>query len=151
MPGQTYAGAWDVSAQSQVAGIVATVNGSFGYVYFNSAGVVNLVPAGTAYAGVYSLTVQMVITTSFVTNTEVALAFGWTDPDQASTLTLTTAAKTAGTYLPATAGGSITALVNNSQIFSSTGATAITFTPSVTGTAATAGAAWLVIVLERLV
>ena len=151
MPGQTYSGSWDASAQSQVPGIVAVINGSFGYTYFNSAGVVNLVPAGTAYAGIYNISAQLVITTSFVTNTEVTMAFGWTDPDQATTLTLTTAAKTAGTYLPATAGGAITALVNNSQILYSTGATAITFTPNVTGSAATAGIAYIVIVVERVV
>jgi hypothetical protein len=150
MPGQTYAGSWDASAQSQVPGIVASIVGSFPYTYFNSAAQVILVPAG-AGAGLYELNVQMVITTSFVTNTEVVLTFGWTDADQASSLALTTAAKTAGTYLPATAGGSITALVNNAMIFYSTGVAAITFTPSVSGTAATAGVAQVNIVLERLV
>lgn len=129
--------------------IVAAVNANSAFGVFNTAAAVTLAPAG-APAGIYRLTAQLVITTSFVTNTEVVMAFGWTDADQASTLTLTTAAKTAGTYLPATAGGAITALVPNSQTFYSTGATAITYTPSVTGTAATAGAAQVSIVLERL-
>jgi hypothetical protein len=150
MPGQTYSGAWDSSAQSQTPGIVASVNASLPYSVFNSAALVNLVPS-TAPAGLYRLTVAMVITTSFVTNTEVVLTFGWTDADQASTLTLTTAAKTAGTYLPASLGGSITSMANNELVFYSNGTAAITYTPSVTGTAATAGVAQLNITIERLV
>ena len=150
MPGQTYSGSWDQSAQSQVAGIVALISGSFPFSYFNSAAVVTLVPALASLAGLYRLTVAMVITTSFVTNTEITLAFGWTDADQATVLTMTTAAKTAGNYLPATSGGAISAMVSNDQIFYSTGAAAITFTPNVTGSAATAGVAQLNIILERL-
>jgi hypothetical protein len=137
------------NANISQAQIVAAVNTNSGFAVFNAATPVTLVPAG-APAGIYRLTAQLVITTSFVTNTEVVMAFGWTDADQATTLTLTTAAKTAGTYLPATAGGTITALVPNSQTFYSTGAAAITYTPSVTGTAATAGAAQVSIVVERL-
>jgi hypothetical protein len=129
--------------------LVAVVNANSGFAVFNSAAAVTLLPA-TAPAGIYRLTAQLVITTSFVTNTEVVMTFAWTDADQATSLVLTTAAKTAGTYLPATAGGSITALVPNSQTFYSTGAAAITYTPSVSGSAATAGAAQVSIVLERI-
>jgi hypothetical protein len=150
MPGQTYQGSYDASAQTQIPGIVAAVSGSFNYGTFNTATAVTLLPLSSP-AGFYRLTVAMVITTSFVTNTEVVITFGWTDADQATTLALTTAAKTVGTYLPATMGGTITALVNNSMTFYSAGTAAVTYTPSVTGTAATAGAAQLNIVLERLI
>jgi hypothetical protein len=134
---------------STAATVVGVVNGNYGFAVFNAGAVVNLAPT-TAPSGIYRLTAQLVITTSFVTNTEITMAFGWADADQATTLTLTTAAKTAGTYLPATAGGTISALVNNSQTFYNVTGTAITYTPGNTGTAATAGAAQVSIVLERL-
>ena len=129
--------------------VVGAVSGNFAYGVFNTATAVNLAPA-TAPAGIYRLSFQLIITTSFVTNTEVTMAFGWTDADQASTLTLTTAAKTAGTYLPATSGGTITAATLSSILFNSAGTAAITYTPGVTGSAATAGAAQVSVVLERL-
>lgn len=129
--------------------IVGAVNASSGFAVFNTAAAVTLAPAG-APAGIYRLTAQLAITTTFVTNTAVKMAFGWTDAQQATTLTLTGGALTAGTYLPATAGGTITALVNTSQTFYSTGVAAITFTPGVTGSAATAGVAQVSVVLERL-
>jgi hypothetical protein len=126
-------------------------NAAVGFGVFNTAAAVTMVAAATANAGIYRLSYQLIITTSFVTNTELTLAFGWTDADQATTLTLTTAAKTAGAYLPATSGGTITASTLQTSIFSSTGAAAITWTPNVTGSAATAGVAQVSIVLERLV
>jgi hypothetical protein len=129
--------------------VVGAVNGNFGYAVFNTAAAVNLAPA-TAPAGIYRLSFQLIITTSFVTNTEVTMAFGWTDADQASTLTLTTAAKTAGNYLPASSGGTITAATLSSILINSAGTAAITYTPGVTGSAATAGAAQVSVILERL-
>lgn len=131
--------------------IVYGYNVALGFAAFNAAAATTMVAAATANAGIYRLSYQLIITTSFVTNTELTLAFGWTDADQATTLTLTTAAKTAGAYLPATSGGTITASTLQTSIFSSTGAAAITWTPNVTGSPATAGVAQVSIVLERLV
>ena len=131
--------------------IVYGYNASVAYGIFNTAAAVTMVAAATGNAGIYRLSYQLIITTSFVTNTEITLAFGWTDADQATTLTLTTGAKTAGNYLPATSGGTITAATLQTSIFSSTGAAAITWTPNITGSSATAGAAQVSIVLERLV
>lgn len=107
------------------------------YTVFNSATPVNLL--ASAPAGRYRASIYLVITTTFVTNTEVTITIGWTDEKQAQTYVLTTSALTAGTY----AAGTIT--------LSSAASDAITYTPGVTGSAATAGAASFYIVLERLV
>jgi hypothetical protein len=139
-----------LQGQGQPA-IVYAYNAAVGFAVFNTGATVTMVAAATANAGLYRLSYQMIVTTSFVTNTEMTLAFGWTDADQASTLTLTTAAKTAGNYLPASSGGTITASTLQTSIFSSTGAAAITWAPAVTGSAATAGVTQVSIVLERLI
>jgi hypothetical protein len=131
--------------------IVYGFNAAVGFAVFNAAAAVTMVAAAIANAGIYRLSYQLIVTTSFVTNTEMTLLFNWTDADQATALTLTTGAKTAGAYLPATSGGTITAATLQTFVFSSTGAAAITWTPNVTGSAATAGVAQVSIVLERLV
>lgn len=104
---------------------------------FNTAAPVTLVPAAAGNAGTYRVSVYFVITTSFVTNTTEVITLGWTDDQGArtSTVSLTTAAGQ---------NGALTQLVRN------TGAAAITYTPSVTGTAATAGAAAFSVIAERL-
>lgn len=120
-------------------GIVASVNlATQAYGVFNTAAAVNLL-AAAAPAGTYRVSIYLIITTSFSTNTEVTLTIGWTDDDTAQTVTYTTGAKTAGTTLV------------GSQLLRSTGAAAVTYTPNVTGSAATAGAASFSVVLERLI
>lgn len=118
--------------------VVAAVSASLGFAVFNTAAAVNLLPA-TAPAGTYRVSLYMVTTTTFVTNTEEVITFGWTDDDQAQTLAFTTGALTAGTTLV------------GSQLIRSAGTAAITYTPSKTGTAATAGVNALSIVVERLI
>lgn len=109
-----------------------------GFAIWNSAAAVNLAPA-TAPAGTYRISLYLVITTTFVTNTAVVATFGWTDDQGARTLVVTGAALTAGTTMI------------GSQLIRSAGTAAITYTPSVTGSAATAGNASVSAVAERLI
>lgn len=120
------------------AAVVAAVSASLGFAVFNTAAAVNLA-AAAAPAGTYRVSIYMVTTTAFVTNTEETITIGWTDDDQAQTVTYTTTAKTAGNVLV------------GSQLIRSTGVAAITYTPNVTGSPATAGVASLSVVLERLI
>ena len=115
MPGSTVAtlvkqGAFDADLENQIntnfsnlnsttAGIVASVSSSLGFAVFNAAAAVNLV-AATGPAGTYRVTLYGVTTTTFVTNTEETITFGWTDDNGANTVVYTTTAKTAGTLLP---------------------------------------------------
>lgn len=124
--------------------IVAGVSASLGFAVFNAAAAVALVPTGGP-AGTYRFTLYGVTTTTFVTNTEETITLGFTDDDEAETVVWTTAALTAGTKLPP-----VSSTVSNSVTFRSTGSAAITYTPNVTGSAATAGAMAVSIVLERL-
>ena len=114
---------------------------------FNTGSAVTMLASTGTPAGFYRVTFNLVVTTTFVTNTAITLAFGWTDKQAARTLTLTGAALTAGTQLPAFSG---TAVAPTDFSFYSTGTAAITYTPAKTGTAATAGAAWIAVTLERL-
>lgn len=130
----------NISAANNTApGIVNTINlATQGFAVWNTAAAVNLA-AATAPVGTYRLTMYLTITTTFVTNTAVVATFGWTDDQGARTLVITGGALTAGTTMVA------------SQLIRSAGTAAITYTPSVTGSAATAGAASVSAVLERLI
>ena len=123
--------------------IVFQQNSSLAFGTFNTGAAVTM---ETGTAGFYRVSFNLMITTTFVTNTAVTLAFGWTDDQGARTLTLTGAALTAGTGIPAL---NTTAVVPNSFNIHTTSA-AITYTPAKTGSSATAGAAWVSIILERL-
>ena len=125
------------------APIVFQQNSSLAFGTFNTGAAVTM---ETGTAGFYRISFNLMITTTFVTNTAVTLAFGWTDDQGARTLTLTGAALTAGTGIPAL---NATAVVSNSFVIHTTSA-AITYTPAKTGSSATAGAAWVSIVVERL-
>lgn len=118
--------------------ITAAVSASLGFAVFNAAAPVTLVPI-TSVAGTYRISLYGVTTTTFVTNTEETITFGWTDDQGARTLVLTTAALTAGTTLI------------GSQLIRSTGAAIVTYTPAVTGASATAGAMAVSIVVEQLI
>jgi hypothetical protein len=118
--------------------VVAAVSASLGFAVFNAAAPVTLVPT-TAATGTYRVSLYGVTTTTFVTNTEETIQFGWTDDQGARTLTFTTAALTAGTTLV------------GSQLIRSVTGNAVTYTPNVTGSAATAGAMAVSIVVEQLI
>ena len=126
-----------------VAPVIFLQNSSLAFGTFNTGAAVTM---ETGTAGFYRVSFNLMITTTFVTNTAVTLSFGWTDDQGARTLTLTGAALTAGTGIPAL---NATAVVSNSFVIHTTSA-AITYTPSKTGSSATAGAAWVAISLERL-
>jgi hypothetical protein len=125
--------------------IVYSYSASTGFAVFNAAAAVNM-QAATAPAGTYRFTLYGVTTTTFVTNTEETIVLGYTDDSAANTVTYTTAAKTAGTLLPP-----LSSTVSNSLTFRSNGTAAITWTPAVTGSNATAGVMAISILLERLV
>jgi len=118
--------------------ITAAVSASLGFAVFNAAVAVTLVPT-TAATGTYRISLYGVTTTTFVTNTEETITFGWTDDQGARTLVLTTGALTAGTTL-----------IGDQLIRSVTG-NAVTYTPNVTGSAATAGAMAVSILVEQLI
>lgn len=118
--------------------LVYASSASYGYAVFNTAAAVNMQPS-TVATGLYRYSLYMVVTTSFSTNTEMTITAGWTDADQAQTLTSTTGAKTAGTTLVA------------QQLLQVVTGAAVTWTPAVTGSNATAGAATVAITLERLI
>lgn len=113
-----------------------------GFAVFNTATPVTLVAAGAGNAGTYRVSVNLIITTTFVTNTQVQIQVKATDDAALQTFTTITTSITAG------AAGSD---VQSTTFFRSTGATAVTYTPSVTGTAATAGVASFSVVVERLI
>lgn len=123
--------------------IVYSLSTSLGFAVFNTGAAVNMLPA-TAPAGTYRISLYGVTTTAFVTNTEETITFGWTDDDQAQTIVITTTAKAAGTITPAT-----TAV--NSWMIRSNGTAAVTYTPAVTGSNATAGVMAVSILVERLI
>lgn len=118
--------------------IVAAVSSSLGFAVFNTAAAVTLVPT-TAATGTYRISLYGVTTTTFVTNTEEVITFGWTDDQGARTVAYTTSALTAGTTLI------------GSQLVRSVTGNAVTYTPSVTGSAATAGAMAVSILVEQLI
>lgn len=126
------------SAGFGAAQVVAAVNASLAFGIWNTGAAVNLLPT-TVPTGTYRISLYLVTTTTFVTNTEEVVTFGWTDDDQAQTLAFTTSAKTAGTTL-----------VGSQLIRVVTGA-AVTYTPTVTGSGATAGVNAVSIVVERLI
>ena len=117
---------------------VYTLSASLGFAVFNAAAAVNMLPT-TVPTGTYRVSLYLVTTTTFVTNTEEKITFGWTDDDQAQTLTFTTSAVTAGTTLV------------GSQLIRVVTGTAVTYTPAVTGSNATAGVNAVSIVVERLI
>jgi hypothetical protein len=109
-----------------------------GYASFNSAAAVTLLAAGHP-AGLYSVTIYAVLTTAFVTNTTWNFSLGFTDDYQAqSPVAFTSSTLTIGTILQGT------------YQLRSTGATALTYTPGKTGSAATAGAVQFSIIVQRL-
>jgi hypothetical protein len=108
-----------------------------GFAVFNTGAAVSLLPAG-APAGTYRISFYVVITTLFVTNTAIVMTVGWTDDGAAQTLAVTGGALTVGTTLI------------GSQLIRSTGSAAITWTPTKTGSAASAGAAAISVTLERI-
>jgi hypothetical protein len=122
--------------QPQIVAIVN--NAAIGYAVFNSAAAVNLLPT-TAPTGTYRISLYMVPTTTFATSTEEVITFGWTDDDKAQTVAYTSSAQTAGT------------ITIGSQLVRFVTGTALTYTPSVTGSSATAGVMAVSIVVERLI
>jgi hypothetical protein len=125
--------------------VVYSYSASVGFAVFNGGAAVNML-AATAPAGTYRFTLYGITKTTFVTNTEETITLGWTDDDAAETVVWTTAALTAGTQLPP-----VSSTVSNSVTFRSNGTAAVTWTPAVTGSNATAGAMAISIVLERLI
>lgn len=123
---------------ANVPGIVATVSASLGFAVFNSAVAVNLLPT-TLPTGTYRISLYMVPTTSFATSTEEVITFGWTDDYQAQTVAYTSSAQTHGT------------ITIGSQILRAVTGAALTYTPSQTGSSATAGVMAISIVVERLI
>jgi hypothetical protein len=121
--------------------IVGTANlTAQGFAVFNSATPVTLVASGAGNAGTYRASLYLVISTTFVTNTTVNISLGYTDDQQAQApIAISTSTLTAGTSIQTT------------FTLRSTGGTAITYKPGVTGSAATAGAAAFSVVLERLI
>jgi len=116
----------------------ATINlATQGFAVFNSATPVTLL--STAPAGTYRISVYMVVTTLFVTNTSEIITIGWTDDHGAETLAVTASSVSAGT------------IAVGSQLLRVAGGSNITYTPSVAGGVASAGAASFSIVLERLI
>jgi len=125
--------------------IAYSLSASLGFAVFNTAAAVNMLPA-TAPTGTYRITLYGVITTTFVTNTQDTITFGWTDDQGARTVVYTTAAITAGTLLPP-----VSSTISNSITVRSNGTAAITYTPNVTGSAATAGVMAVSILVERVI
>jgi hypothetical protein len=120
-----------------IGAIVAVVSITPGFAVFNTAAPVSLLSA-SAPAGTYEFQLYMATTTAFVTNTEETITLGYTDDAQAQTSVYTTTAKSIGNILQA------------DYVFRSNGTAAITYTPAVTGSPATAGAAAISIILTRL-
>jgi hypothetical protein len=104
-----------------------------GFASFGTA--ITLLPAGSP-AGTYTVTIYGVVTTTIVTATTWSFVLGFTDDKQAQTPTaITSSTLTAGT-------------ANQGQYsFRSTGATAITITP--TAASISAGAIQYTVVLQR--
>jgi len=125
--------------------IVYQYSASTGFAVFNTAAAVNMI-AATAPAGTYRFTLYGITTTTFVTNTQETITLGWTDDQGARTVVWTTAALTAGTQLPP-----VSSTISNSVTFRSNGTAVVSWTPNVTGSAATAGVMAVSILLERLV
>jgi hypothetical protein len=118
--------------------IVYSLNASLGFAVFNTATAVNMLPT-TAPTGTYQIQLYLVTTTAFVTNTEEVITFGWSDASGAQTRAFTTTAKAIGTTLV------------GSQLIQSVTGTAVTYTPSVTGSNATAGVNSVSIVVTRVI
>jgi len=127
------------SAFANTTSVIATVaQTAVGFATFNAAVAVNFVSTAPP-AGVYRVTGYLLETTTFVTNTTTAITIGWTDESQAQTnIAFTTSTLTAGTF------------VSGSVTFRSSGSAQITWAPTKTGSAATAGAAPIYLVLERV-
>jgi hypothetical protein len=113
-------------------------NASLGFAAFNTAAAVNMLPT-TVPTGTYRISMYMVPTTTFATSTEEVITFGWTDDKQAQTLAVTSSAESAGTITVA------------SQLIRVVTGTAVTYTPSVTGSSATAGVMAISILVERVI
>jgi|ERR1700675_4433593 len=115
---------------------------TFPYTSFGTAiTMVNPAPGGAAVgifpAGTYEVSVYAVITTTITTATSWSFVLGYTDDQGAKTPTATTSSTmTAG------------AVQQGTYLFRSTGATALTFTP--TSASAAAGAIAFTVVLQRL-
>ena len=113
-------------------------NAALGFAVFNSAAAVTILPA-TALTGTYRISFYMVPTTTFATSTEEVITFGWTDDKQAQTAVFTSSAESAGT------------ITQGDQMIRTVTGTAVTWTPSVTGSAATAGVMAISIVAEKMI
>lgn len=114
--------------------VAASVNAALAFGSFGTA--VTLLPAG-APAGVYEANIYAVVTTTIVTATTWLFVFGFTDDKQAQTPTVSTSSTlTAGTAQ------------FGAYTFRSTGATAITFTP--TATSISAGVISYSVTLQRV-
>ena len=122
-------------AQANDVMVASSQNAALGFASFGTA--ITLLPASTALAGTYICTIYGVITTTITTATSWLFTIAYTDDKQAQTPTVcTSSTMTAGT------------VEQGSFMFRSTGATAVTFTP----TAASAGAGVIAysVVLQRV-
>lgn len=127
----------DVLVASATSGTPG-VGTALGFAAFNSAAAVTLLPANHP-AGTYVVNLYAVLTTAFATNTTWNFSLGWTDDYQAqSPVAFTSSTLTIGTILQGT------------YLLRSTGATALTWTPGKTGSAATTGAVQYSITVQRI-
>ena len=141
MPGGTIVktGCFDADVANQINQgndwILATqINATFGFASFGTA--ITLLPKGHA-AGMYSVSIYAVITTTITTATSWLFTLAFTDQQQAQTPTaMTSSTLTAGTANQVT---------YNLQ---STGATALTYTPTAASIAA--GVISYVVTVQRL-
>lgn len=123
--------------------VVTTVGlAAQGFAVFNSAIPVVMLAAAVGNAGTYRISAYLVVSTTFVTNTTEVINIAYTDDQGLRGIQILPGT---GVVLAAGSNGS------GSIIIRSTGATAITYAPGVSGSAATAGAAAFSVLLERLI
>jgi len=142
----TKQGCFDADVMNQINAIMAAgdslvaivSNPGLGFAAFNSAAAVTLLPAGFP-AGTYECNIYAVLTTAFATNTTWNFSLGFTDDATAQTpIVLTSSTLTINTAVSAY------------YVFRSTGATALTYTPGKTGSAATTGVVAFSLTIQRL-
>lgn len=141
-------GAFDADLMNQVNAIAAANDilvaaavspvGGTGFAVFNTGAAVTLLPAGHP-AGFYEVNLYAVLTTAFATNTTWNFKLGFTDDGTAqSPIFATSSTLTINTALFA------------AYSFRSTGATALTYTPGITGSNATTGVVAFSLAVQRL-
>lgn len=118
--------------------IVYSLSATLGFAVFNTAAAVNMLPT-TAPTGTYRISAYAVVSTLLVSNTNWVFTFGWNDDSGAQTLALSSGTLAAGTTQVTT------------QLIRSVTGTAVTYTPSKTGSAASAGAVSVSILVERVI